>query len=53
MSTVVVLAGGLPHTHDFDAIARTLAGLFDVEHGVRTVTHPDQLTTRRSTAPTP
>ena len=45
MSTVVVLAGGLPHAHDFDAIARTLAGLFDAEHEVRTVAHPDQLTT--------
>ncbi len=45
VSTVVVLAGGLPHAHDFDAIARTLAGLFDAEHEVRTVAHPDQLTT--------
>ncbi len=53
VSTVVVLAGGLPHAHDFDAIARTLAGMFAAGGARRCA--PSRTPTgsrRRSTAPT-
>ncbi len=49
MSNVVVLAGGMPHAHDFTAIGDALAALYrDCGHDVDVVDHPDLAAARLS-----